>query len=370
MVAIGSPSTLLPALGPIGSGWFLERVSVDSPRTTQSLEFHPRLNVVVTSAEQVAETVERLSQILHAPTEGVHVEFSMRGGPSFVLFRPVGARSRLIDIEAQQERRLDMLAGFVPPSRPPTVAEPTHDSSTSQPAGSADPGSGHAAIRGPATGPVGGPLPARQVVASLAPVDQAVLWRAGERLLAARNPSTPRQVPSNGSRSAAGAAAPASSPRRGLLRRRPKGTGSPSPSQVLVEAEQHWRLCAGQIDLDTALCQRTRVEVASRLLMRMGALATVSHHGAEAAEKPAPNVEDVLGVVCALVPARETYAGPHVVAVPGDADPELASLLLDQLGNLDTDRQLIVVTSAERVIDWARLESHARRAALLSFDPA
>ena len=369
MVAIGSPSTLLPALGPIGSGWFLERVSVDSPGTIQSLEFHPRLNVVVTSAAQVAETVERLSQILHAPTEGVHVEFSMHGGPSFVLFRPVGARSRLIDIEAQQERRLDMLAGFVAPSRPPTVAEPTQEGPSSEPAESGS-GSGDAATVAPETGAVEGPLPAHQVVASLAPVDQAVLWQAGERLLAARNPSTPRQAPSNGSRSAAGAAAPANSPRRGLLRRRPKGTGSPSLSQILVEAEQHWRLYAGQIDLDAALCQRTRVEVASRLLVRMGALATVSHHGAEAAQKPAPKVADVLGVVCALVPARETYAGPHVAAVPGDADPELASLLLDQLGNLDTDRQLIVVTSAERVIDWARLESHARRAALLSFDPA
>ena len=70
------------------------------------------------------------------------------------------------------------------------------------------------------------------------------------------------------------------------------------------------------------------------------------------------------------VSVRKTF-GTNVALEGLDLDVhegELITLLLDHLATLSDDRQSVVVTSDEQVVDGARREHHARRAALLRLD--
>ncbi|MFN0026789.1 MAG: hypothetical protein ACKV2O_06325 [Acidimicrobiales bacterium] len=343
---MGAIETLPSASGPSTGeapqqGWRLDRVSlpaaVESRDAVLVMAFHPRLTVLQTP--EIQATAERLAGVFQGPGNGVHVEFTLRDGRSYVLFRPKGARHRLIDIEARQERpvqeTLPVLAPLTRPGR-----------STSGGAGEA-------------------------VVDQLCRVDQVVLWTAAQRLQAARANVRRELGPETADAPAPPMLAPA--PHRAWFRRKPKPLTPSSergPVDELSMADQYWRLFAGEIEVAAAMAQRARIEAAAGLLIRLGAFAAVGRDP-DAGEPPAPaplEPADVPTAVCALVPENNDAAGPHLVTIPGDAEPDPASMVLEQLSNLGLDRQLIVVTSAETIIEWARLESHVRRASLLQLD--
>lgn len=369
MVAIETLSSALsPSSGPLGrTGWRLDRVtlplSTDAHAVPQVVALHPRLTVL--AAAEVSGTADRLADVLGEAGSGVHVEFTVSSGPSFVLFRPLGARHRLIDIDAGQERPLPQsLAALSPMSRPRRTG-----------ASGSDGGAGMASTpERAAASPerrIGEPAD-QAVVRQLAQVDQVVLWTAADRVCAARADVSRQQQPAAGGGAPMMVAPPPAAPRRGLFRRKPKPPVSVSespggPARELQDAEQYWRLFAGDVDVAVAQQQRARIEAASALLVRLGALAAVGRDpepGEWRAGTPLDPAE-VPAVVCALVPENSNDAGPHLVTVPGDAEPDAASMLLEQLANIGLDRQLIIVTSAEPIIEWARLESHVRRATLL-----
>ena len=56
------------------------------------------------------------------------------------------------------------------------------------------------------------------------------------------------------------------------------------------------------------------------------------------------------------------------MAAPATIDHELLTFVLDYLAGLSGGRQVVIVTDDDAVADWARLESHARRTAVLGFD--
>ena len=82
-------------------------------------------------------------------------------------------------------------------------------------------------------------------------------------------------------------------------------------------------------------------------------------------ERRAVDPEEAVRAVCQLVPVSSDQAGPHIVAVPGSIDHDVAMLLLERLPSLGLDRQVILVTADESVVDWARLEGYARRVTLV-----
>lgn len=334
-------------LGPDGStaGWRLDRVSFAGRGAAMALDFHPNLNVVVTDAGAVASVVRRLAGVLH-DGEGTHVELSVADDSSsgwlpLVVFRPVGARHRLVELTSGREQPLDALATLGPSAVALDAAEAVETS-------------------------------VLESVRELSRLDQGELWDAAERVVALRATLASCGDGEGGLYLDPGAGvleAGRSGARRGLLRRRGRVElpVSRSVHEALGAADQRWRMLAGPLSPEAALCHRDRAEVAQRLLARIGALAAVGSVGDLALAPVDP--ADAVRATCALVPERRDDAGPHIVAVPGALEDDLASLLLDHLATLTDARQIVVVTSDETVVDWARLESHARRAALL-FHPS
>lgn len=361
-------------------GWRFDRVVLAGRGVPSgTLELHPHLNVVVLADDDaVGPTVERLRRLLHDGGPGEHVELTDAHGDAQVVFRPVGGRPRLIDIAAAAERSLDELAAL---SRiDDAVCTPLE----------------------------------RALVARLCQLDQRVLWRAAEHLAACRAElaSTAPGATGDGdvlALTAATRGAPIDlrpAPRRGFLRRRRAEPGmAPDLAVALTDAQEAWQRAIGdsdvELDVEEAMAQRLRIGIAAQLLDRLAALGAVSadpderdamaERSGRAGRTPqadgepdaagptrsaggspgaARDVDAVVDAVCALVPLRRNAPGPHVVAVPGDTDRELASLLLDNLAGVGVERQLIVVTADGTVEDWARLESHARRAGLLHLGPS
>jgi hypothetical protein len=247
------------------------------------------------------------------------------------MFRPVAGRQRLIDVQRAEELPLTELYALIGGSPSPEIED------------------------------------GRAIVDTLSRTDQFALWEAADRLLQAR-----RDVDEGGPVVSVGAAGAGPAldlrPKRGLLRRRPRNTpAAPTDRRgVLDDAERAWSAIAGGVPVDVAMRLKERCEAAARLAVRVGALATVSRR--DDGLVPPPDREALLDAVEQLVPLRGGDGGPHIVAVPGSADPELASLLLDSLV-LINERQLIVVTADQQVIDWAKLEHHANRAALVPCGP-
>ncbi|MEZ5262245.1 MAG: hypothetical protein R2755_10835 [Acidimicrobiales bacterium] len=331
------------------AAWRIDRVSfTTADRPAASLELHPRLNVVVVDEDRVDDIAAKLRTALSHGADGTHVEFTLTDGPSLVAFRPIGGRHRLIDIASAEERPLDLLEELA--------------------------GAGDGLDAG---GDGDGDGDVRAVVAALSRLDQQALWTAAGRVLTLRTEA---------GADADGASLPdgerpttidlRAQPKRRLLRRWAKASapGTDDLHAQLAAATRAWHDLAGPIEPEVALRQRDRSEAAARVLVRMGALAAVS-----AETEPSSGVSVVPGgsgdgaaidAVCALVPVRRPGGGPHIVPIPATAaaEGELTTLLLDHLAALSGDRQIVVVTGDESVIDWARLEHHARRAALLRLD--
>ena len=331
MVAIQSAPVPHGGIASPEAGWRLERVcfavSGDPAAAPLSFEFDRGLNVVVVGSDDVAAMVQRLQGALHHGEVGTHVEFATDGAAPQVVFRPSGGRHRLIDVEAGTERALDSLA---------ELHDPSTDSSPSP--------------------------QVLELVEQLCRLDQRALWTAAEAVLRTR--ADPGNGPAEGVDPVT--VRSSESPRRRLLGRwhRSVDHTPPSRSRAATDAEGAWRLLAGPTDVDDALCQMDRVEAASRLSSRLGALAAVSQ-GLTDVPAGTPRTAELVMAACALVPMRGLAAGPHVVRVPGPADAELASFLLDSLAALSVERQIVAVTSDDAVIEWAELESHARRARLV-----
>ena len=337
MVAIERTSIGAQSPGANATGWRLERVSLAAQEPTRTLEFQPDLNVVLSSAGSVDTVVGRLRAVLNGG-DGTHVEFAVDDGPSFVLFRPFGARHRLIELESGQEHPLATLAAFEFDQGASDLAALYADADT---------------------------------VRHLCRLDQTTLWDLAERALAERSaagaPMEPGERTDHGGASTDAESQP--SGLRRLLRRKPRPTTDPGTTEATGEAasaEATWWQLAGPVDVDTALCHRARIEAAAGLQGRIGAMAAVGSPDSGGVSSVDPI--EIVRAVCALVPRSRPAGGPHVVAAPATIDHELLTFVLDYLAGLSGGRQVVIVTDDDAVADWARLESHARRTALLGFD--
>lgn len=78
-----------------------DRLVIEADENTFSLEFHPRLTVIggVGSLEREGLITELVGS-LSSSRAGVHAEIVADNGNRFALFRPFGARPRVIDVEA------------------------------------------------------------------------------------------------------------------------------------------------------------------------------------------------------------------------------------------------------------------------------
>jgi len=334
MVAIETPSSASAQAPAPHVHWRLERVSFAAQEPPRTFEFQAGLNIVLTGAGQVEATVACLRSVLHGG-DGTHVELSLVDGPSLVLFRPFGARHRLIELESGTEHPLAALDAF--------------------------------AIEGP-SGDLASLHDEADVVRHLSRIDQTALWALADRVLVDRAGSGGAPTITVTTEAPAGDGADRSGGGGGLLgrlRRRPRPATELTNAQG-ESADQAWWQLAGPVDVDTALCHRARVEAAAGLQGRLGAIAAVGSADATAEQSVDP--AEIVRAVCALVPRSRPLGGPHVVAVPSVIDKELLSFVLDYLAGLNGAVQVIAVTADEAVTDWARLESHARRTAVLTFD--
>ncbi len=318
--------------------WRLQRVSFADRQPARILQFQPGLNIVLCSLGSVDAVLGRLGKVLHAG-DGTHVEFAINDGASFVLFRPFAARHRLVEVENCQERPLGELESFRFNPECTDAATRRTDADT---------------------------------VYHLSGLDQGVLWRLADQLAADRAAvlTQPGGESGGGPTGGEGRLSRPGAFRR-LLRRKPRSTNASVPCGRPGESTTTgttWMQLVGPIDVDAALCQRDRVAAAVGLAGRIGAMATVG----------APDVRgewsvdpiEIVRTVCALMPRSHPDGGPCVVAVSPSLDHELLSFVLDHLAGRSDGRQIIVVTEDESVADWAHLESHARRTALLGFDQA
>ena len=334
MVAIESTTFEIPDEPAPRLGWRLRQVSFAAQQPQCTLEFEPGVNVLVTTPAGVHDTVWLLKQALHGG-DGVHAEFLTADGQAYVVFRPVGAHHRLIELETGAElpmHALDVLAVDTPTEPDALEAEV-------------------------------------ELIHRLSLIDQEALWEMADRLMhggpehvefrhAEIGTPAPRPVMPTADPSAEEA-------RRGLLRRRSRAhTPTVDPTKILTDTASLWWWLAGRVDVPTVIAQRDRIETAAQLPGRLGALSAVGqaqHPRHTAAVDPA----DAIRAVCQLVPAGTEPAGPHIVTVPGSIDRDLALLLLERLPSLDLNRQIILVTADEAVVDWARLEGYARRVTLV-----
>jgi hypothetical protein len=78
-----------------------DRLVIEADENTFSLEFHPRLTVIggVGSLEREGLITELIGS-LSSSRAGVHAEIVADNGNRFAVFRPFGARARVIDVEA------------------------------------------------------------------------------------------------------------------------------------------------------------------------------------------------------------------------------------------------------------------------------
>jgi len=78
-----------------------DRLVIEADENTFSLEFHPRLTVIGGVGRLEREgLITELVGSLSASRAGVHAEIVADNGNRFAIFRPYGARARVIDVEA------------------------------------------------------------------------------------------------------------------------------------------------------------------------------------------------------------------------------------------------------------------------------
>jgi len=97
-----------------------ERLVIEADENTFSLDFHPRLTVISGVGRLEREgLISELVGSLSSSRPGVHAEITADNGNRFAIFRPYGARARVIDVDAatdvssrfaDPEGRIDLLA--------------------------------------------------------------------------------------------------------------------------------------------------------------------------------------------------------------------------------------------------------------------
>jgi hypothetical protein len=97
-----------------------ERLVIEADENTFSLDFHPRLTVISGVGRLEREgLISELVGSLSSSRAGVHAEIMADNGNRFAIFRPFGARARVIDVDASadvsgrfadDEGRVDLLS--------------------------------------------------------------------------------------------------------------------------------------------------------------------------------------------------------------------------------------------------------------------
>ncbi len=81
-----------------------ERLVIEADENTFSLDFHPRLTVISGVGRLEREgLISELVGSLSSARAGVHAEVLADNGNRFAIFRPFGARARVIDVEASAD---------------------------------------------------------------------------------------------------------------------------------------------------------------------------------------------------------------------------------------------------------------------------
>ena len=149
-----------------------ERLVIEADENTFSIDFHPRLTVISGVGRLEREgLISELVGSLSSSRAGVHAEVMADNGNRFAIFRPFGARARVIDVEASADvsarfadadGRIDLLhvAGLDMRSAKRALRVTSGDLSTS---------THH-----------------DQIIRRLATTDPAVLWPAADRAAAAQ----------------------------------------------------------------------------------------------------------------------------------------------------------------------------------------
>jgi hypothetical protein len=85
-------------------GMRFDRLVIEADENTFSLEFHPRLTVIGGVGRLEREgLITELVGSLSSSRAGVHAEIVADNGNRFAVFRPFGARARVIDVEASAD---------------------------------------------------------------------------------------------------------------------------------------------------------------------------------------------------------------------------------------------------------------------------
>ena len=81
-----------------------ERLVIEADENTFSLDFHPRLTVISGVGRLEREgLISELVGSLSSSRAGVHAEIMADNGNRFAIFRPFGARARVIDVDASAD---------------------------------------------------------------------------------------------------------------------------------------------------------------------------------------------------------------------------------------------------------------------------
>jgi hypothetical protein len=220
-------------------------------------------------------------------------------------------------------------------------------------------------------------VPAADVVVRLSAVEKHTLWDAADRLSERLDHAAAGDGETDETDGGHDRALEASSPRRGVRRRRAgfgrrARRGGDALSDASRDAAQAaWRAVAGDVPLEAALSLRSAIEACATARSRTVALAAVSpRQQSPHVERSVPSdrpgdvqpVRDAAEALAAVLEAPACVPQTLVLPPPGAA-PAAVQLLLDMLPDLLTGRQVIAVTSDSDVADWGRLEELAGRAA-------
>lgn len=306
-----------------GGPFRYQRVVLDLPDLQLTIDAHPMVTVVAVPHDLVAPTARTLAWALSSNEPGVHSEITDPDGRNLLLFRPYGARPRVIDLDSQQE---------VPPLTLPSDTAIDESASAST---------------------------AADAVRKLSALEQGPLWAAADRLSAASMQGAQVLHEVESSKSARTHRFPFG---RKSSRERRAGNNTRSVSdalRVLEQAGADWRAIAGDTPLPLALALRPGIEACADARSRTAALATMAAGRADHLSEQA--IDSAVDVV-ATVLARDPHLPQVLVLPPPDVGRLGLQLTLDLLPALLTGRQVLIVTSSADVADWGRLESHADRA--------
>ena len=179
-----------------------------------------------------------------------------------------------------------------------------------------------------------------QLIAKLAAIDSAELWHTAESLV------QQQKLPGDTANSTNG-----QQPRRRRWRRQ---AATPTAGALADK----WKKLAGSVEPQLALSYRPVIEACAATLRRQGAVETMSSPNAGLAPLAA-----LIAQAAAVLCPRPDRLLSVVSFPPATIDEDAALVGLDVLtGRPLPGGQVIVVSSAASVADWARLEMFAGRA--------